>query len=326
MRINAKQKLYLAAGMCLAAGIAAGAVADRAWAGNRSPAEPDPQEISARTMSSPSPSPSPSPTMEPVDNAIWEDGVVNILFIGTDELYGEEDMGRGDATMLCSLNKKKGSIKLVSFERSIGVPWPEHGDVMLTNSYAHGGAELTCRDISRCFRVDIDGYVQMDFSGFSQVIDLLGGVDLTLTKEEAQALTEDCYYEVWFSEGENHMNGEAALRYCRLRRIDDNWQRIERQRALIRAVMERGKSLRLTQLRELLPLISERLSTDLSRAEMLALLVTAPRFFREELQQMTVPDRNRVWTYHSGEETVTGCDFGAESLRLQQFLYENENT
>ena len=314
------KKLALIIAVCAAAGTVTAAIAAGAGASAQQPSE----TATPRPTLTPTITPRPTPTPEPLDHSIWGDGVVNILLIGTDEQYSENDKGRGDVTLLCSLNRDSGSVKLVSFERSIGMPWPEHGDVMLTNTYAYGGAELMCQDISRAFRVDIDGYVQLDFEGFCSIIDSLGGVDILLGAEEAKAMTEDTYNEIWYSEGLNHLDGESALRYCRLRRIDDNWHRVERQRYLVSSIISQAKNLRLGQIKELAHAAMEHVNTSLTKPQLAALLVKAPRFIRAELQQMTIPDRNNVWTYNSGEETVTGCDFGAESRRLNEFIYGSQ--
>ena len=304
------------AGTAVAGGVIAAAQETLAQAASPSPS------LTPR----PTPTPSPSPTPESVDDSIWKNGITNILFIGVDEKYGEEDKGRGDVTLLCSLNRKSGSVKLISFERSIGMPWPEHGDVMLTNTYAYGGAELMCQDISRCFKVEIDGYVQLDFEAFSAIIDSLGGVEIYLDAREAQALTEDLYYEQWFAEGDSHLDGQAALRYARLRRIDDNWRRVERQRNVVHAILNKARTLKLGQIKELALLAAEEVNTDLSRAQLLSLVISSPKFLKAQPEQMTIPDRNNVWTYNSGQETVTGCDFGSESRRLNEFIYSSPET
>ena len=316
------KKLALIIAVCAAAGTVTAAVAAGVGASAQQPIETTAPSPSPKLT--PKPTPKPTATPEPMDHSIWGDGVVNILFIGTDEQYSENDKGRGDVTLLCSLNRDNGSVKLISFERSIGMPWPDHGDVMLTNTHAYGGAELVCQDISRAFRVDIDGYVQMNFDGFCSIIDSLGGVDILLGAEEAKAMTEDTYNEIWYSEGLNHLDGASALRYCRLRRIDDNWHRVERQRYLFSSVLSQAKNLRLTQIKDLAHAAMEHVNTSLTKPQLAALLVKAPRFIRADLQQMTIPDRNNVWTYNSGEETVTGCDFGAESRRLNEFIYGSE--
>lgn len=252
-------------------------------------------------------------------------GIINILIIGTDELLPDsDDLGRGDVTMLCSLDRTSGDVKLVSFERSTAVPWQGHGDVMLTNSFTYGGAELTTDCVRSCFRVDIAGYIHFDFQSFCEVIDALGGVDIDLTREEAEALTEDTYTEVWFSEGTNHLDGAGALRYCRLRRIDDNWQRVERQRKTVQAVLSATRSLRLSQICELAEAVLPMIDTDLSTRQLASILLTAPKFVGAQAEQMTIPDRERIYVHDGYDEDVTGCDYKYESDRLNRFLYGDE--
>lgn len=259
---------------------------------------------------------------QPRLNAEEQSGIINILLIGTDErLHDSDDLGRGDVTMLCSLDRDSGSVKLVSFERSTAVPWPGHGDVMLTNSFTYGGAELTTDSVRNCFRVDIAGYVHMDFEAFQQAIDALGGVDIELTRAEADALTEDTYTQTWFSEGMNHLDGDGALRYCRLRRIDDNWQRVARQRSTVQAILSKTKGLTLAQLNTLAEKVLPLIDTDLSKRQLASLLIAAPKFIGAEAAQMTIPDRDNIWMYNGADEGVTGCNYKAESERLHEFIY-----
>ena len=72
---------------------------------------------------------------------VGEKDVVNVLLIGSDmRIPHTDDIGRGDVTMLCSLNKKTGAVKLASFERGTGVPWEGHEWLMLTSFYRFNGA------------------------------------------------------------------------------------------------------------------------------------------------------------------------------------------
>ena len=308
------KKLVLAAAVCAAAGSAAGAIINGSAEAEEQIA-PVTEEIELSPVSTP------AQTAEPIQ---YEDiqGVINILLIGTDErCTNYDDQGRGDVTLLCSLNADKRTIRLVSFERSIGMPWPGHGDIMLTSTYSYGGAELTVNDVQSCFDIPLNGYVHVDFEGFSRIIDAMGGIDVYLTAEEAAALTEDLWYEQWFSEGDNHLDGAAALRYCRLRRIDDNWHRVERQRNAVQAVINKGKSLRLAGIKKLADVAMPLIDTNLTKLQMASLVFASPKFVGIQAEQMTVPDRNRIWTYNGAEGAVTGCDHGYESERIRQFLY-----
>ena len=236
-------------------------------------------------------------------HAISSRNVVNILLIGSDyRIPGTSDPGRADVTMLCSLNKKTGSIKLVSFERGIMVDVPGVGTDLLTHSFHWGGAELTTDIIRSYFLLDIVGYAHVDFESFSQLVDAVGGVDIELTDSEAWALG--------LNTGWNHLNGADALRYCRLRSIDSNWQRIARQRNTVQAIMNQVKDMSLTELNSLAEEVLPLIHTDLSKGEITSLLMSAPKFLGVTAEQMAVPDHNDQ-----------NCDFQYESERLNNFLY-----
>ena len=314
------KKLVIAVAVCTAAGSAVGAVI-------RGEAHAQAQMIStesaAVTDQSPSPEPAePEKSAPPAKAADEITGIVNILLIGTDEVCTTyDDQGRGDVTLLCSVNADSKTVKLISFERSTGVSWPGHGDIMLTSTYAYGGAELTAESISRSFDIALDGYVHVDFEGFSSIIDAMGGIDIYLTAAEAQAVTEDLWYEQVLSEGDCHLNGAAALRYCRLRRIDDNWNRVRRQRNAIQAVINKGRKLHIAGITKLAEAAMAHIDTNLSRKQLAALILSAPKFAGVQAEQMTVPDRSRIWTYEGIEGSVTGFDRAYESERIRQFIY-----
>ncbi len=230
--------------------------------------------------------------------------VINILLIGSDyRIPHTSDPGRADVTMLCSLNKKTGSIKLVSFERGIMVEVPEVGTDLLTHSFHWGGAELTTDIVREYFLLDIAGYAHVDFDSFSALVDAVGGVDITLTNAEARVLK--------LPAGPNHLYGADALHYCRLRSIDSNWQRIARQRTTVQAILNRVKDMSLTEIDRLSQTILPLIHTDLSKGEITSILLNTPKFLGVTAEQMTVPDN---FDQH--------CDFQYEADRLRAFLYQ----
>ena len=287
--------------------------------GGQSPTPAPTAAASADPTGSPPPEESPEPEKKPIlsediphissgnraeGTALKEKNVINILLIGSDyRIPYTSDPGRADVTMLCSLNKKTGSVKLVSFERGIMVDVPGVGTDLLTHSFHWGGAELTTDLLREYFLLDIAGYAHVDFDSFSALVDAVGGVDVTLTDREAWALK--------LRTGLNHLDGANALRYCRLRSIDSNWQRIARQRTTVQAIFDRVKDMSIAELDRLSQVVLPLIHTDLSKAQITSLLVSAPRFLGATAEQMTVPDNN---DQH--------CDFQYESDRLKAFLYD----
>ena len=256
------------------------------------------------------------PDIEPVR----QPGVINVLFLGTDFAVGAEgNRGRADSNMLCSLDTRSGAIRLVSFERGIGVPVPGRGSDLLTHAYHWGGPELSQSIIAQMFAVTVDGYAQVDFSGFADVIDAIGGVDVELTEMEAKALNGAIATNVWawveVHEGMNHLCGHDALEYCRLRSIDSDWHRQMRQRKVLEQIQKSCRKmspLRLVKLAgEVLPMIH----TNLGRDDVKAILRALPKLMRGEVAQLQVPDKN-------GSHGTVRCIPDYEARKIANFLYD----
>ncbi len=236
--------------------------------------------------------------------------IVNVLLLGTDfRIPGTEDPGRADSTMLCSLNMKTGDVKLISFERGIYVPIPDRGQDLLTHAYHWGGATLSQSIIEECFLLDVAGYAQVDFANFKLVIDTIGGVDIELTNAEAAALN--------LPAGLNHLNGDLALSYCRLRSIDSDWERQQRQRTTIAAALKQVRTLSLPELDSTLNTLLPLIHTNLSKAQISRLILSAAKFVQGDVSQLQVPDQN--WT-----NGYIKCDFDYEHKKITNFIYNTE--
>ena len=236
---------------------------------------------------------------------------VNILLIGSDmRIPNTDDIGRGDVTMLCSLNKKTGAVKLASFERGTGVPWEGHEWLMLTSFYRFNGPAATTKVLGECFQIDFDAYAHVDFDSFREIIDAIGGVDVELTAGEADKL--GLPYG-----GMNHLNGKQALAFCRLRSIDSNWERTGRQRRTIQAVLTKAKTLSLTDLNDLADSVLSMIDTDLDNETIIGLMMSLGKFAGKTADQLMVPDRDHILPGGMG---YNKADFDYEAERIRVFL------
>jgi LCP family protein required for cell wall assembly len=237
--------------------------------------------------------------------------IVNILLIGSDmRIPNTDDIGRGDVTMLCSLNKKTGAVKLASFERGTGVPWEGHEWLMLTSFYRFNGPVATTKVLGDCFQIDFDAYAHVDFDSFREIIDTIGGVDVELTAGEADKI--GLPYG-----GMNHLDGKQALAFCRLRSIDSNWERTGRQRRTIQAVLTKAKTLSLTQLNELADTVLPMIDTDLDNETITGIMMNALKFVGAKAGQLVVPDQEHILPGGMGYNKV---DFDYEAERIRLFL------
>ncbi len=188
-----------------------------------------------------------------------DDNLFNILLIGQDR-RPEEGRQRSDAMILCSFNYETNELAMISFLRDLYVQIPGHSDNRLNAAYVYGGFPLITQTFEENFGVSVDGCLEVDFDSFEQIIDVLGGVDIELTAAEAKIVGGDAH------EGLCHLNGEQALIYTRIRKIDSDFQRTERQRKLLSAMFTKMKDCSLTELmglvNEILPLMTTDMSED----------------------------------------------------------------
>lgn len=257
--------------------------------------------------------------------------VLNVLLIGTDERTKNfSTNARSDSMMLLSLNTKKHTAKLVSLERGMGVPvlagvYEGQYD-WLTHIFRYGGADLLMETVRTCFNVDVDRYVRVNFNTVRQVIDSIGGVDITLTEAESSHLSK-MYANRGrkFSPGVNHLNGEVALDYSRIRKIDNDWKRVQRQRNVIQAAVNATKDLGLGDIIKLADDVLPLIQTNFTKMEISNLVLEAPGFLGCQIEQMTIPAKG---TYGSmigmGGRHLFAVDFEANSKILHDFLYDIE--
>lgn len=189
--------------------------------------------------------------------------LLNILLIGQDR-RPDEGRQRSDCMILCSLNTETNELSMISFLRDLYVQIPGHNDNRLNAAYVYGGFPLIKETFAENFGVTVDGCLEVDFDSFEQIIDLLGGVDIELTAEEANIVGGDAH------EGVSHLNGAQALTYTRIRKIDSDFQRTARQRTLLGSVFTKMKNCSLTELMGLVNQILPLMTTDMADDELMS--------------------------------------------------------
>ena len=194
------------------------------------------------------------------DDYVYEEGqgdhIINIMLVGQDAREGES-VQRSDTMILVTFNLKTRTITLTSLMRDQYVKIPGHGSTKLNHAYQYGGMDLMNETLKNHFGIEVDGNFEVDFTGFEKIIDLLGGVEIDLTQKEVDYLKEKGFKNV--KKGKNILEGESALWYARLRSIDNDYQRAERQRNVMMSLFESYKELSYAQmlslLHEILPLV-----------------------------------------------------------------------
>ena len=193
-----------------------------------------------------------------------------ILLIGQDR-QEQETRARSDALILLTLCPQEQQLILTSFLRDLYVEIPGCGSDRINAAYAYGGMELLRQTMEENFGLSVDGCIEVDFSRFSQIIDLLDGVSLELRQDEAEAINDVTGSHL--TEGLQHLNGEETLAYARIRRLDPDgdFSRTERQRKVLSAVIRRCADASPVRLLSVLLKALPMVSTDLDRKEIVTL-------------------------------------------------------
>lgn len=159
-------------------------------------------------------------------------------------VFGLDKVDSSDSIILVSLDRIHNKIKLISIARDSYVLMPQWGAyAKLTYAYSWGGAELAIRTINLNYSLNITDYVAVNFDQMAQIVDYVGGVDIELTETEAYTLSRTCS---GITSGMCHLNGEAALRYSRIRQSsadDSELKRTGRQRKVLLSMLDNVKNM-----------------------------------------------------------------------------------
>ncbi|MBR7122041.1 MAG: LCP family protein [Oscillospiraceae bacterium] len=220
------------------------------------------------------------PIFEEADPIFVGKDVINILLVGQDKRSGQtQKRQRTDAMILCTINKATKTVTMTSFMRDLWVYVPGKYNQRLNVPYVLGGFPLLNETLSYNFGVSADYNVEIDFEGFIKSIDIIGGIDVELTKEEADYLNERGNWDIeenkgWtLKEGVNRLNGSQALAYTRIRKIDNDFERTNRQRKVLNTLIEKAKTLGVSDLYRLAKEIMPNLTTDMNDKQILGLIV-----------------------------------------------------
>lgn len=234
--------------------------------------EPSTEATTAPTETTPPSTTTAPPNIDwPAVEQLYSPDVINILLIGQDTRTPGQ-RSRSDTMILLSINKKNNTICMTSFMRDLYVQIPGYSDNRLNAPYRFKGAGLLNQTMNLNFGITIDGNVAVNFEQFKSVINVLGGVDITLTAKEASHLREQGYN---VTEGTNHLNGSAALAYCRIRKIDSDHKRTERQRNVLNAIAQSAKNASITELMAVVNQVLPYVDTNLSDSQLISYTTSA---------------------------------------------------
>lgn len=286
--------------------------------------DPLPTNITANPeVSLPSPSPTNPPQkviLDREDLSILpsaplpkDTGITNILLFGLDRRASNEG-ARSDVLMIATIDKKNNQVKLTSLMRDMYVPIPGRQDNRINTGYIFGGPTLAIKTVNQNFDMNIEHYVTIDFFGFEQIIDILGGVEVTVTAGEATIIGLD-------SAGTYTLDGDLALSYSRICEIGGDYERTDRQRLVLNTLFNRTKTVSLLKVPELLTNILPYIETNLSKGEMLALVKSILDSSSNPIQDLRLPLEGAYKSQRIRNMAVLVPDLESNTAALHEFIY-----
>lgn len=263
------------------------------------------------------------PTMEKTPE------VVDVLLVGVDNRDRSQFTGRSDVMMYLRIDTGKKSIKLVSFMRDTLVAIDGHDKNKLNTAFHFGSVELAKKMLQENFGLTPDYYVVVNFFGMEDIIDAFGGVDVTLEREELKYLKDAIKYinkldsenkaEYIDEAGEQHLNGRQAVAYMRIRKLDGDSQRVERQHAVLEALFTKAMNMSTGQIPDLLGAVVEYVRTDIPLTRMLDIATAVRGMEGSQLQTFRYPEEFKNGRYE-GMSVVKPVDTEEELAKLKNFL------
>lgn len=211
------------------------------------------------------------------DQDIEKDEIFNIALFGLDRRDSKDKVSRSDAIMIATIDFQHKKVKLTSLMRDQAVHIEGHGLDKLNHAYAYGGEKLALQTINQNFGLDIRDYATVDFFMLAQLIDVVGGVTLNVREEELPPLNKnlreiDSTAEQIQHSGAIHLTGSQAVAYSRIRAVGDgDFERTERQRAVLSAMLNELRDISVWELPKLWVKVAPHVETSLEFGQLIKL-------------------------------------------------------
>lgn len=277
----------------------------------------------------------PIPTLMPTVGVAPVTGeAINILLLGSDRRPGESWQTRSDAIMVVRLEPARQRVALLSFPRDLLVSIPGVGYARINSATVYGdmypdlggGTELARATVGGLLGVPIHHVVRADFNAFITAVDAIGGIDLVVEKElyDPQYPTMDYGYTVaHFFPGPQHLDGQTALMYARLRHADSDYHRARRQQQVVQAIMQRVREQnvlgQVQMMADLSSALRDDIQTDLSLDQMIG-MAWAFRNFSPDLVERYALDESLTSVGVAGDPYAITASPGAIQLVTSQLL------
>lgn len=244
-------------------------------------------------------------------------GITNILLIGTDARDLNE-RARSDSIIIATIDNNTKKLKLSSIMRDTFVDIPGYGEQKINAALALGGPELLIKTIKENFNFTLDKYVMVNFWGFEDIIDGIGGIEVDVKDYEIPEINKyigevrDVKSPSLTTPGLQHLDGQQALAYARIRKVGNgSYERTERQRRVLDIVAEKMMDVSVVKYPGLLYDLLPSVKTNIEPLTLLNYAYTVSKFGELKFEQLQIPAtelsqgglyRNKGWVLLTDKE------------------------
>ncbi len=245
-----------------------------------------------------------SPVKNTGDKIIEKQKPVSVLLLGVDQRPGEQ--GRSDSIMVMTLNPTRNESRLISIPRDTKVEIIGRGtNDKINHAYSFGGPEMAIKTVEQFLDIPINYYAEINMEGFTSLVDAVGGVtvnnDIDFNVDGTQ-----------FSVGKINLNGDAALKYTRMRYEDPrgDFGRQMRQRDVIAQVVSKLSSdVSVSKFNAIMDVVGENAQTNVSFKPMQTLAFDYMDAFKNQenlkLEGAGGKEADGIYYWHPTEDSLS---------------------
>ena len=242
-----------------------------------------------------------------------DENLTHIMVVGQ-AAREDENYKLADSMILCTINRETKTLTMTSFMRDMYVTIPAYWghtqggnkmNVVYHLGYYYGGDGMEMLEIcmEQNFGIKVDHTVEIDFEIFQRVIDMMGGVEIELTEQEAYHMTNELNDVGTFEPGLNNLNGWQALNYARIRKIDSDFKRTERQKNVITSLINSCRNMGIMDIHAMATEVLPMIKTNMTTTEMWNYAFEFIPMLKDlQLESITIPEDVNWWSENLGTD------------------------
>lgn len=269
---------------------------------------------------------------------VSSEDIYNVLLVGVDRRDSSWN-GNSDSMMLVSINKADDRVTVVSLMRDTYVNIAGVGYSKLNSAYAYGAGPLLCQTVTETYGIQVDRYAAVDFFDLIDIIDIIGGVNLEISAEEAEVANgyildmcnlmeiDGMEHQIPTGGGMVHCDGVMAVAFARNRFVgNSDYERTERQRYLLSQLLEEVKQMSVAQMTEKMQAILEHVTMNIPETEIWSMVTELPDMLEYTFEMDRIPYDNMYDVIYVGGQDMLVPYWDDTIDKLHDFIYGGVST